>query len=66
LVVHSGAVLAGTVTDQLLQSVAGRYPKVVQFIRGIENQQFSIRGSLNLHAEGRAPLAVPHPQGVLA
>ncbi|AOW93857.1 hypothetical protein BFN03_17570 [Rhodococcus sp. WMMA185] len=66
LIVDSDAVLPLTVSYQLFQPVTWRNAKVVDVVRGVEDQQFPVCRSLNLWAELAAVATAPHLLGLFA
>jgi hypothetical protein len=59
LIVDADGVLAGTVADQLLQTVAGWHPQAVQFRGRVEEAELLLGGPLQFGSEGSDVFAVP-------
>jgi uncharacterized protein YuzE len=63
LVVDADAVLPLAVAVKLLEAIARRYPKVVDVLGGVEDQEFAIGNSLKIGAELADVRAIPDELG---
>lgn len=64
LIVNPNAILPPAIARQFLQTISGRDSQLVERLRGIEDQHFSLRHALNVRRPSPGLLSQENPLGI--